>query len=77
MTVDEQGCIWSAQWDGARLVRYSPAGKKLREYCFPIAKITSVTLGGMDHSTIYVTTANYPWSYIDYEQNHAGSVFVL
>jgi len=75
MTVDRNGCIWSAQWDGYRLVQYSPDGVKGWEYHSPIAKITSIALG--PHSSLYVTTANYPWREDDYAMHKAGSVFIL
>jgi hypothetical protein len=31
----------------------------------------------MGGNTIFVTTANYPWTASDYRQYNAGSVFVL
>ena len=77
MTVDAEGCIWSAQWNGHRLVRYSPSGEKIDEYIFPVAKISCVAFGGQDYSELFVTTANYPWIETDYEQQGAGNVFLL
>jgi D-xylono/L-arabinono-1,4-lactonase len=77
MTVDADGCIWSAQWNGSRLIRYTPTGKKLIEYNFTISKISCVTFGGKNYSELFVTTANYPWNESDYEKQYAGSVFVL
>ncbi|MDD5728883.1 MAG: SMP-30/gluconolactonase/LRE family protein [Victivallales bacterium] len=77
MTVDKEDCIWSAQWEGSRLVRYSPEGEKMTEYMFPIAKISCVIFGGKNDDEIFVTTANHPWNEEDYKSNHAGSVFSL
>lgn len=77
MTVDAEGCIWSAQWNGHRLVKYSPSGGKLEEYLFPIAKVSSVTFGGKNYSELFVTTANYPWNENDYKKIQAGMVFKL
>ena len=77
MTIDSEGCVWSAQWGGNRLVRYSPAGKKLLEYRFDIEKFSCIAFGGSDYSEIYVTTANYPWNETDYETSKAGGVFKL
>ncbi len=71
MTVDSAGCLWSAQWNGSRLIKYSPEGKVLRVYNFPIAKITSVV---KVENMMFVTTANYPWKDDDYLQTGAGSV---
>jgi len=77
MTIDAEGCIWSAQWNGSRLVRYAPTGEKLFEYNFLIAKISCITFGGANYSELFVTTANYPLNKTDYEKYGAGTVFQL
>jgi D-xylonolactonase len=57
MTVDADGYVWSARWDGGCLVRYAPDGTEdLREH-FPARKVSSLTFGGEDYADIYVTTA--------------------
>lgn len=57
LTVDAEGCVWSARWDGACLVRYDPAGKELFRIEFPARKVSSLTFGGDDYSDMFVTTA--------------------
>ena len=57
MTVDSEGCIWSARWDGSCLVRYTPEGKEILRVAFPVKKVSSVVFGGLDCTDIYVTTA--------------------
>ena len=57
MTVDAEGYVWSARWDGGCLVRYAPDGTEDRRIRFPARKVSSVTFGGPDYSDIYVTTA--------------------
>jgi D-xylonolactonase len=57
MTVDAQGYVWSARWDGGCLVRYTPDGALERRIAFPAKKVSSVTFGGPDYTDIYVTTA--------------------
>ena len=57
MTVDSEGYIWSAHWDGNCLVRYAPDGSEERRLTFPAKKVSSVTFGGDDYTDIYVTTA--------------------
>jgi D-xylonolactonase len=57
MTVDAEGFVWSARWDGGCLVRYDPDGKEERRVRFPVKKVSSVTFGGPDYTDIYVTTA--------------------
>jgi D-xylonolactonase len=57
MTVDAEGYIWSARWDGSCLVRYSPDGREDRRIEFPAKKVSSVIFGGEDYTDMYVTTA--------------------
>ena len=57
MTVDAEGYIWSARWDGGCLVRYSPDGREDRRIEFPAKKVSSVIFGGEDYTDMYVTTA--------------------
>lgn len=57
MTVDAEGCIWSARWDGGVLVRYAPDGKELLRVAFPARKVSSAVFGGPDYADLYVTTA--------------------
>jgi len=57
MTVDEEGYVWSALWDGGCLVRYAPDGTEVLRIHFPARKVSSVTFGGEDYTDIYVTTA--------------------
>lgn len=57
MTVDAEGCVWTAKWDGGCLVRYTPDGREERRIAFPAKKVSSVTFGGPDYTDIYVTTA--------------------
>jgi len=57
MTVDAEGYVWSASWDGWTLVRYTPQGVEERRIRFPAKQVSSVTFGGEDLKDIYVTTA--------------------
>ncbi len=57
MTIDSEGYLWSAQWDGSCLIRYTPDGREDRRIEFPAKKVSSLTFGGSDLSDIYVTTA--------------------
>jgi len=57
LTVDAEGFIWLAVWDGSRLVRYDPSGSIEREITFPVKKVSSLTFGGDDTRDIYITTA--------------------
>ena len=57
MTVDAEGYVWSARWDGSCLVRYTPQGQEALRVYFPAKKVSSVVFGGPDYRDIYVTTA--------------------
>ncbi len=58
LTVDAEGYVWSARWDGGCLVRYAPDGNEERHITFPMAKqVSSVTFGGKEYQDMYVTTA--------------------
>jgi D-xylono/L-arabinono-1,4-lactonase len=57
MTVDTEGYVWSARWDGSALFRYAPDGTLERSFDFPAKKVSSVTFAGPDYRDVYVTTA--------------------
>ncbi len=57
LTVDAEGCVWLAVWDGARLIRYRPTGEIEREIAFPVKQVSSLTFSGDDLADIYVTSA--------------------
>ena len=41
MTMDAEGCVWSARWGGGCLVRYAPDGRELSRVQFPARKVSS------------------------------------
>ena len=55
--VDAEGCYWVAMFEGARLLRLSPAGEVLAELLLPVRCPTMPCFGGADLRTLYVTTA--------------------
>ena len=57
MTVDAEGYVWGARWDGSSLYRYNPDGEQVVQIQFPVKKISSVIFGGVDLTDMYVTTA--------------------
>jgi len=60
MTVDAEGHVWSAFWDGGRVKRYAPDGTEERRVEFPAKKVSAIAFGGPDFETAYVTTALGP-----------------
>jgi D-xylonolactonase len=57
MTVDAEGYVWSARWDGGCVVRFAPNGTEDMRLEFPAKKVSCLTFGGWDYTDIYVTTA--------------------
>ncbi len=57
--VDAEGCLWSAQFHNARLVRYTPDGRVDRLLSIPMRRPTCCTFGGPDFGTLYVTGVSH------------------
>lgn len=58
LTIDTEDNIWSTRWDGFRIRQHAAGdGHVLREFSFPVAKVSSVTFGGEDLSTMLLTSA--------------------
>jgi sugar lactone lactonase YvrE len=57
LTVDAEGCVWVAIWDGACIRRYAPSGELLATWQLPCLRPTSIAFGGADLSTMFITTA--------------------
>ena len=57
LTVDAEGGVWCAIWDGWRINRYHPDGRLDRTIDMPVPRPTSVAFGGPDLATLYVTSA--------------------
>ncbi len=57
MTVDAEGYVWSALWDGGCVVRFRPDGTEDRRIRFPAKKVSCPTFGGPNYEDLYVTTA--------------------
>jgi D-xylonolactonase len=57
LTVDAEGHLWSARWDGYSVVHHAPDGRVLEAFKFPVAKVSSVCFGGSAFDRMFVTTA--------------------
>jgi L-arabinonolactonase len=58
-SVDAEGCIWNAVFDGGCVVRYAPDGRIRSTVQLPVSRPTACTFGGADLATLYVTTARF------------------
>ena len=76
--VDEDGCVWNAEYGGGVVVRYSPRGEVLGEIALPATQLTSCAFGGPRLDTLYVTSAVQN---LDAGQRaaqpHAGALFAV
>ena len=58
LTVDADGYVWVALWDGGAVRRYAPDGTLKRTITMPVSRPTSCTFGGPDLRDLYITTAS-------------------
>ncbi|WP_433432908.1 SMP-30/gluconolactonase/LRE family protein [Nonomuraea sp. CA-141351] len=78
LTVDAEGCLWVALWDGWAVQRFSPEGRPVTTVEIPARKVTSCAFGGAYLGTLYVTTARVGLSEAELrEQPHAGGIFAV
>ncbi|MEU8847422.1 SMP-30/gluconolactonase/LRE family protein [Streptomyces sp. NPDC048564] len=74
LTVDAEGCVWVALWDGAAVRRYTPAGELDRIVALPVPRVTACTFAGPDLTDLYITTARVG---LASPPALSGSVFVV
>ena len=73
MTIDAEGYLWIAFWDGWAVRRFSPAGDLVDEIRVPVARPTSIAFGG---GLMFVTSASIGLSDAALEtQPLAGALF--
>lgn len=78
LTVDSDGYVWSAHWDGWCVTRYDPAGAVDRVINLPVPRPTSCMFGGDGLSTLYVTSARIRLSAKQLaEAPLSGSIFAV
>lgn len=78
MTIDAEGALWVALWDGSAVVRFSPRGEVLARVDVPATQVSSCCFGGPDLTTLFVTTSQEGFTP---EQSaaepHAGKLFAV
>jgi len=76
-TVDGDGFVWNAKWDGGKISRYSPDARRVLDAQLPVPRPTSITLGGADRSMLFVTSARDGLSTESLKKHpNAGCVFM-
>lgn len=58
LTVDSQGRIWSARWNGWKVVCYAVDGKIIQEINMSVQRPTSCMFGGAQLNILYVTSCS-------------------
>ncbi|MEU6913606.1 SMP-30/gluconolactonase/LRE family protein [Streptomyces olindensis] len=74
LTVDADGCVWVALWQGAAVRRYTPDGRLDRVVELPVPLVTACAFGGADLTDLYITTAR---TGLTEPPALAGSLFVV
>ncbi|WP_151483089.1 SMP-30/gluconolactonase/LRE family protein [Streptomyces albicerus] len=74
LTVDAEGCVWVALWDGGAVRRYTPSGELDRVVELPTIRPTACAFGGPDLTDLYITTAR---TGLDAPHPLSGSVLVI
>jgi D-xylonolactonase len=57
ITLDAEGRLWVALWDGACIARLHPNGQISDKIVLPTDKVSSLTFAGSNYSEIYITSA--------------------
>ena len=76
-TVDAEGFIWSAHFDSGSIRRIDPAGAIDRVIELPVQWVASLTFGGADHDTLYVTTIGGEYDGERDTSADAGALFAI
>lgn len=78
LTVDAEGYVWSAKWDGWKIVRYAPDGHVDLEVKLPVQRPTSCSFGGPELNQLFITSASVDFSEAELQdQPYAGSIFMV
>jgi sugar lactone lactonase YvrE len=76
MTIDREGCLWVAMWNGSTILRVDPrAGRATDAIAMPTSRPTSCAFGGEDYADLYITTASNMPEPERAQQPLAGGVF--
>ncbi|KYC38367.1 gluconolaconase [Scytonema hofmannii PCC 7110] len=76
LTVDSEGHIWSAMWEGGCVIRFDSTGKEILRVKFPVKSPTNCTFVGEDLKLLYITTASVGLSQAEIDKSvSSGDLF--
>ena len=77
-TVDAEGYLWNARWEGGCVLRITPDGSIDRVLKVPASRVTCCTFGGPDLGTLYITTSRLHLTAEELaNQSQAGGIFAV
>ena len=78
LTVDGEGFIWCALYDGWKVVRINPDGNVVDEIHMPVSRPSSVAFGGQNLDELYITSIAEGLSLEENaQQPMAGDLFMV
>ena len=76
--IDADGNYWSAQYEGARVLRFAPSGDVTGVVHVPARRTTMIAFGGPQLKTLFITTAREGANADELNRNpHAGGIFSI
>ena len=75
MTIDSEDGVWIALWGGSAVHRYDSSGRLSEVIELPVSNVTACAFGGVDRSTLYITTSRLGLE--PGAEPQAGSVFSI
>ncbi|MCU1613800.1 MAG: SMP-30/Gluconolaconase/LRE domain protein, partial [Frankiales bacterium] len=57
LTVDDEGCIWTAIWGGGQVRRWSPEGELLAVVELPVPNVSSCAFAGSARDLLVISTS--------------------
>jgi sugar lactone lactonase YvrE len=57
LTVDDEGCLWTALWGGSAVHRWSPDGELLAVVPLPVPQVSSCAFAGPDRDLLVISTS--------------------
>tara|TARA_Y100001960_G_C14613187_1_gene796880 strand:+ start:60 stop:926 length:867 start_codon:yes stop_codon:yes gene_type:complete len=56
-TIDKNGCLWNAEWNGGQVVQYDELGQIINIMKTPMKKPTCIAFGGLNMNKLFITSA--------------------